>query len=438
MNISIFGLGYVGIVTAACLSKNGNRVIGVDVNKGKVDLLNEGVSPIVEKDLSELLEEGKGKKLISATTDAYNAIKASELSIICVGTPSRANGSLNTTYIESVCNEIGKSLKDKADKHILVFRSTMLPGTMREVVIPILERASGKKHNVDFFTAFNPEFLRESTAVFDFFNPPKTVIGTDLEETANKILSIYSNLNAPVIKTEIEIAETVKYVDNNFHALKITFGNEIGHICKKLGIDSHKVMDIFVEDKKLNISPVYFKPGFAFGGSCLPKDLRAINYLSKMNDLQTPLLNSLIASNNIQILSTIKRIIAFGKKKIGIAGFSFKAGTDDLRESPLIEVIETLIGKGYDIKLYDKNVSLAKLIGANKDYIKNHIPHISALMVDSLDELLQDRELIVIGNKDIEFKRILKEGREEQIIFDLVRIESSEFNTKAKYEGICW
>lgn len=438
MNISIFGLGYVGVVTAACLSKNGNKIIGVDVNKTKVDLLNEGVSPIVEKDLQELLKEGKSKGLISATTDVSSAIKASELSIICVGTPSRANGSLNTNYIENVCNEIGESLREKTDKHILVFRSTMLPGTMRERVIPILEETSGKKHNVDFYAAFNPEFLRESTAVFDFFNPPKTVIGTDIEEIADKILTIYSSLDAPVIKTQIEIAETVKYVDNNFHALKITFGNEIGHICKKIGIDSHKVMDIFVEDRKLNISPVYFKPGFAFGGSCLPKDLRAINYLSKMNDLQTPLLNSLIPSNNIQILSTIKRIIAFGKKKIGIAGFSFKAGTDDLRESPIIEIIETLIGKGYDIKLYDKNVSLAKLIGANREYINNRIPHISALMVDSLDELIEDRELIVIGNKDNEFKRILNEGRREQIIFDLVRIEKSEVNTKAKYEGICW
>jgi GDP-mannose 6-dehydrogenase len=438
MKISIFGLGYVGIVTSACLSKKGNKIIGVDVNEVKVDLLNKGISPIIEKDLPELLTEGKKNGLISATQNSGKAIHESELSIICVGTPSRANGSLNTGYIENVCEEIGEALKSKSEKHILVFRSTMLPGTMRELVIPTLEKTSGKEHNVDFYVAFNPEFLRESTAVYDFFNPPKTVVGTDMEEIADKIMSLYSDIDAPVIKTQIEIAEMVKYVDNNFHALKITFANEIGQICKKVKIDSHKVMNIFTQDRKLNISPAYFKPGFAFGGSCLPKDLRAINYLSKMNDLQTPLLNSLIPSNNIQILSTIKKIMSYGKKKIGIAGFSFKEGTDDLRESPIIEVIETLIGKGYDIKLYDENVSMAKLIGANKEYINNRIPHISSLMVESLEELIKDREIIVIGNKDEKFKRILNETREGQIIFDLVRIGEIESNIKAEYEGICW
>ena len=359
------------------------------------------------------------------------------MSIICVGTPSRANGSLDTKYIEHVCEDIGKCLKVKNKSHILVFRSTMLPGTNRDIIIPLLEEISEKKEGRDFFVAFNPEFLREATAVYDFNNPPKTVVGCGDETTADKVMQLYDGLPGPMIKTELEIAEMVKYVDNNFHAVKITFANEIGHICKKLGLDSHKVMNIFMQDRKLNISTCYLKPGFAFGGSCLPKDLRAVNYMAKMLDLEVPLIESLIPSNNIQILSAIKMIVASERKKVGIAGFSFKAGTDDLRESPIIEVIETLLGKGFDLKLYDKNVSLAKLVGANKEYINSHIPHITSLMVDSLDELLNDRDVIVIGTNDEEFKRVLTESRDDQIIYDLVRIGDVS-NARKNYQGICW
>lgn len=437
MNISIFGLGYVGIVTAACLSKIGNNVIGADINKDKVDMMNNGIPPIIENDLPELLEDGKRKGLISATASTMEAIHNTELSIICVGTPSMDNGNLNTRFIENVAREIGVCLKEKSRSHILVFRSTMLPGTMRKTVIPLLEEYSWKKNNKDFFVVYNPEFLRESTAVQDFLNPPKTVVGSDLEEIADTVLSLYESIPGPKIKTGIEVAEMVKYVDNNFHALKITFANEIGSICKKLGIDSHKVMDIFVQDKKLNLSPVYLKPGFAFGGSCLPKDLRAITYLSKMMDLETPLLNSLIPSNNAQIHSAINRILSFNRRKIGFAGFSFKEGTDDLRESPIVEVIETLIGKGYDLKLYDRNVALAKLFGANMEYINKHIPHISSLMVESVEQLIEDREVIIIGNKDPEFKKVLSECREDQIIFDLVRIGDIS-NVGENYNGVCW
>ncbi len=437
MNISIFGLGYVGSVSAGCLSSMGHKVIGVDVNPLKVEMMNSGVSPIIEKDLQELLAYGKSKGLISATVDVNKAIADSEVSFICVGTPSRSNGSLDTRFLESVCEEIGASLKNKTQPHIIVVRSTMIPGTMKSLVIPRLEAASGKKNNRDFFTAFNPEFLRESTAVYDFNNPPKTVVGASDPWAADKVLLIYDGIPGAKIKTAIETAEMVKYVDNNFHALKITFANEIGHICKSIGLDSYEVMNIFMQDTKLNISTAYLKPGFAFGGSCLPKDLRAISYLARMNDVETPLLNSLIPSNNIQIFSAIKRIIEFDKKKIGIAGFSFKEGTDDLRESPIIEVIETLIGKGYDLKLYDRNVSLARLIGANKEYINNRIPHISSLMVETLDELIADREVIVIGNKEKEFQRLLAECREDQIVYDLVRMGDST-NAKCHYEGICW
>lgn len=437
MNISIFGLGYVGVVSAGCLASRGHNIIGVDINEVKVDMLSKGLSPIVEKDLPELLLKAVKESKLSATTDTNDAIMRTEASIICVGTPSRANGSLNTRYLEGVCEQIAECISRKSEAHILIFRSTMLPGTMKDTIIPILEKKSGKKHNEGFHVVFNPEFLRESTAVYDFNNPPKTVVGADCEEVAQKVMSIYANIPGPKITTKVEVAEMVKYVDNNFHALKISFANEIGVICKSIGLDSHEVIDIFLQDTKLNISPVYLKPGFAFGGSCLPKDLRAINYMAKMNDLETPLLNSIIPSNNVQILSAIKKIISFGRKKIGIAGFSFKEGTDDLRESPLIEVIETLLGKGYDLKLYDKNVSLAKLMGANKEYIENHIPHISQLMVASLDELIEDREVIVIGNKDEEFKRLLSECNKEQIVYDLVRIGGFK-DAKGKYEGICW
>jgi len=437
MNISIFGLGYVGVVSAGCLAARGHKIIGVDVNETKVDMLNKGIPPIIEKDLPELLSAAKEKGLICATTDACKAIETSELSLICVGTPSRENGSLNTRYIKNVCEQIGQSLKKEKDAHILVFRSTILPGTNRETIIPLLESTSGKKEGKGFFVAFNPEFLREATAVHDFNNPPKTVVGSDSPKIADKVLRLYEGLPGPMIKASLEVSEMVKYVDNNFHALKITFANEIGHLCERIGIDSHEVMDIFARDTKLNISPIYLKPGFAFGGSCLPKDLRAISYMAKMLDLETPLLNSMIPSNRIQILMTIKKIMGYGKKKIGIAGFSFKAGTDDLRESPIVEMIETLLGKGYDLKLYDKNVSLAKLTGANKEYINDHIPHISSLMVGSLDELLRDREVIVIGNKDDEFRRLLSDSRGDQIIYDLVRIGDIS-KARANYKGICW
>ena len=437
MDISIFGLGYVGVVSMACLASKGHRVIGIDVNPKKVDMINEGKCPIVEKDLPELLMQATHDGLISATNQVSVAIANSTLSMICVGTPSRANGSLNTRYLQNVCRDIAGCLGKKDTPHILVFRSTMLPGTAVDTVIPILEEASGLTEGKDFYVVFNPEFLREATAVFDFNHPPKTVVGGRNVSIVQKVLDIYRDIPGPMIGTTLEVAEMVKYLDNNFHALKITFANEIGQICKKLDIDSHKVMEIFVQDTKLNLSSQYLWPGFAFGGSCLPKDLRAITYLSKMLDLETPMLNSMMISNQAQVLAVMKRVIAYKKKKIGVAGFSFKAGTDDLRESPMIEVIETLLGKGYDLKLYDKNVTIARLMGANKEYIENRISHIASLMVSSLDEIIEDRELIIIGNRAEEFTRLLTECREDQIIFDLVRI-GEQMNTRARYDGICW
>jgi GDP-mannose 6-dehydrogenase len=421
-NISIFGMGYVGAVTAACLAAEGYRVIGVDPSTVKTDLIRQGLAPIIEKGLPELFLKAKDRNLLKATDDAREAILDTELSLICVGTPSKINGSLDEKYLIAVSRQIAEILRDKVSVHILVYRSTMLPGLLKSKIIPLLEEVSGKKEGEGFHVCFHPEFLRESTSVHDFYNPPKTVVGTDKKEVADVVFGLYSGFPGPMIHTSMDVAEMVKYVDNAFHALKVTFANEIGQICRHLDIDSHEVMNIFSQDTKLNISKAYLTPGFAFGGSCLPKDLRAINYLAKTLDLDVPLLGSLMESNRKLIEKAVREIIALEKKRIGFAGFSFKAGTDDLRESPIVEVIEQLIGKGYEIKLYDRHVAMARLTGANKEYINRTIPHISSLMAPSLDVLLNDCEVIVIGNRDEEFKEIPSRVSREQTVYDFVRI----------------
>ncbi len=436
MRISIFGLGYVGAVSAGCLANDGHTVIGVDPYQPKVDLINQGKTPVIEKDIGEIIERAAAQGLLSATSDVRKAVFDSEMSLICVGTPSQLNGSLDLKYVRKVCEEIGSALQEKAEYHVVVARSTMLPGSMRSVVIPVLEEYSGKKAGIDFGVSNNPEFLRESTAVYDYYHPPKTVIG-EIDSKAGDILaSIYEHLDAPLVRTSIETAEMVKYTDNVWHALKVGFANEIGGICKAIGIDGHEVMDIFCKDTKLNLSPYYLKPGFAFGGSCLPKDVRALTYKAKSLDLETPILNSIMPSNLKQIEKGLAMITGRGKKKIGILGFSFKAGTDDLRESPLVDIIESLIGKGYDIRLYDKNVKIASLVGANKDYILNHIPHISKLMVDSIADVISHAETIVIGNAADEFRDIQDRLNKNQAVVDLVRI--SESSSSSRYDGICW
>jgi len=437
MKISIFGLGYVGAVSAACLTKDGHEVIGVDPNQTKVDLINQGNTPIIEKDIGEIIKEAVAKKMLRATQDAKIAVAESEVSLICVGTPSQMNGGLDLKYVRKVCEEIGDALRRKQGFHVVVARSTMLPGSMRTILIPILEEFSGKKAGHDFGVCNNPEFLREGTAVHDYYNPPKTVIGETDKTTGDVVASLYTHLDAPLIRTNIETAEMVKYTDNVWHTLKIGFANEIGNICKAIGIDGHEVMDVFCKDTKLNLSPYYLKPGFAFGGSCLPKDLRALTYKAKSMDLDTPILTSILASNSYQIEKGLAMITEKGNKKIGILGFSFKSGTDDLRESPLIEVIERLIGKGYDIRLYDKNVKMASLVGANKDYLLNHIPHISKLMVDNIDAVLSHAETIVIGNKAEEFFDVPAKIHANQVMIDLVRITKRRSDHKG-YDGICW
>ena len=437
MKISIFGLGYVGTVSAGCLARDGHEVIGVDPLRTKVDLINAGRSPIVEADIREIITDAVKFKRLRATDDTLCAVCETDLSFVCVGTPSQINGNLDMTHIRRVCEQIGQALKTKSARHTVVMRSTILPGTMRCVVIPVLEEYSGKRAGIDFGVCCNPEFLREGSAVKDFHFPPKTVIGELDKGSGDLVASLYKTLNSPLIRTEIEIAEMIKYIDNCWHALKIGFANEIGNLCKALSVDANEVMEIFCSDRKLNISTAYLMPGFAFGGSCLPKDLRALSYAAKQHDLELPILSAILPSNELQVSRGLRLITEKGLKRVGILGFSFKAGTDDLRESPMIEIIERLSGKGYDLRIYDKNVQVARLVGANRDFILNHIPHISRLMVNSIDAVLDHAQTIVIGNNDLEFQNVTDRLRGDQCVVDFVGAINQR-SKNGKYEGICW
>ncbi len=437
MRIAVFGLGYVGCVSAACFAKENHEVIGVDVNKDKVDIINSGKSPIVEPGLDEVIKEVVENGKLRATTDYFEAVANADISLVCVGTPSQKNGSVSLDYIFRVAEQIGEALKQVDHHHVVVIRSTVPPGTL-EKTLQIVAEKSGKKIGEQFGGASNPEFLREGTALKDFYEPPYTIIGEFDKKSGDYLEQIYAFLDAPLIRTDVKVAELVKYANNVFHALKVAFANEVGTVCKAYGVDSHKLMDIFVMDTKLNISPYYLKPGFAFGGSCLPKDVRALTYQAKTLDLNLPLLNSVIPSNREHIQRAIDLVLSYGKKRIGILGLSFKGNTDDLRESPMVDVVETLIGKGYDIQIYDRNVQLARLFGANKEYINNKIPHISKLMVDNLEKLLEFAEVVIIGNKNPEFTRLLEASKEDFVVIDFVRIVNDLQRLNVKYDGLCW
>lgn len=437
MKISIFGLGYVGCVSAACLAKSGHEVLGVDITPAKVEILNQGRSPVIEKDLDDLIARSVTAKTLRASSSAGEAISETELSLVCVGTPSRLNNSLDLGYVSRVCEEIGAALKQKRNEHVVCVRSTMVPGSTEQVVVPSLEKGLGTALPDRIRVAVNPEFLREGSAVFDFFNPPKTVVGADNEETAEKVMALYAGIDAPVVKTSVKTAEMVKYVDNVFHALKISFANEIGTICKSVGVDSHEVIDIFTKDRKLNISPAYLKPGFAFGGSCLPKDVRAILYKGRTMDLDLPLLSSILPSNDMQLERAVQMLLAQGKKRLGFLGLSFKPGTDDLRESPLVRLIETSIGKGYEIYIYDQNVSLARLVGANKAYIEKEIPHIANLLVDKIETVLANSDVIVVGHKCPEFADAVNGLSAGKVVIDLARV-TEEPPAGVEYHGFNW
>jgi len=438
MKLSVFGIGYVGCVSAACFAKAGHDVIGVDLNPTKVEIINSGKSPIVETGIEELISAMVFAGRLRATTASAQAIMNSDVSLVCVGTPSNANGSLDLDHVKHVCEEIGAALKSKAERHTVVIRSTMLPGTVGTLVVATLEEHSGKQAGRDFDVCINPEFLREGSSLKDFYSPPFTLIGADEETTADLVRQLYQDIDAPLFVTSLKTAEMVKYACNCFHALKVSFANEIGNICKAVGIDSHEVMKVFSQDTKLNLSSYYLTPGFAFGGSCLPKDLRAINYKAKQLDVEVPVLSSILPSNRLQVERAVNMVLQTGKRRVGVLGFSFKAGTDDLRESPMVTLIETLIGKGLQLALYDRDVSLAKLFGANKQYIEREIPHISQLMRGSVDEVLNDSEVVVIGNKAAEFREIESRLKNGQLVLDLVRLFDRPVGQDGSYQGICW
>ena len=435
MKISIFGLGYVGCVSLGCLAKNGHHVIGVDTNHAKVDQINSGRATIIEKDVDKIIAEQRMAGRISATTDNLLAVKGSDISIIAVGTPSTDKGHLNLQYIFKVAENIGEALKHKNTFHIIAIRSTIMPGTCDKFA-EIVEYNSGKKRNEDFALVDNPEFLREGTAVKDYYNPPLTLIGSDNMKAAEKVAKLYRQLPAEIIITDLKIAEIMKYINNTYHALKISFSNEIGNICSELGIDSHEVMDIFCKDKQLNISPYYFKPGFAYGGSCLPKDLKGLQTLAHDLYIDVPVIDGISKTNDLQIQRAIKLIYKYWDKKLGFLGLSFKAGTDDLRNSPTVSIIEELLGKGCNIVIYDKNINLAKLTGTNKEYIDSRIPHLSNLMVSDPAELINECDIIVINTREPEFFNLVSDI-ENKIIIDFVRIDDSILSNR-NYVGINW
>lgn len=435
MRISIFGMGYVGCVGAACCAKLGHHVVGVDVSAHKVELINSGRPTIIEKDIEELVKAAHDEGKLEATTDVAYAVQNSEISFIAVGTPSSKEGHLNLDYIYKVAAQIGEALKDKAEFHIVAVRSTVLPGT-NERIGRILEEASGKKRDDAFTVVSNPEFLREGTAVHDYLNPPLTLVGADNEAAMEKMRQLYKDLPGEFIATDIRVAEMMKYVNNTYHALKIVFGNEVGNICKALDIDSHKVMEIFCKDKQLNISPYYFKPGFAYGGSCLPKDSKALRTLARDYYVDVPVINSIEESNEIQKKNAVSLIMDKGKRKVGILGLSFKAGTDDLRCSPIVDVVEVLLGKGFELRIYDKNVKLSEITGTNKDFIMAKIPHLQHFVHDDLDKVVRESDVLVITNKEAEFDSLLQKYP-GKIIVDLVRAWK-EVDYAGNYEGISW
>jgi len=426
----------VGCVSAACFAKEGHDVISVDANRVKVEIVNSGKSPIVEPDIDELIGKMVREGRLRAVTDAIEAVKVSEMSLVCVGTPSQPNGSLDLSHIERVCREIGAGVQAKRERHTVVIRSTILPGTMENLVVPALEAGSGKKVGRDFGIAINPEFFREGTSLRDFYSPPFTLIGAE-EEDAMLVRRLYQNVNAPIFVMGVGAAAMVKYACNCFHALKVSFGNEIGNICKALSIDSHEVMDVFCQDTKLNLSPYYLRPGFAFGGSCLPKDLGAITYKAKELDVDVPVLLSVLQSNHLQIERALEMVLRANTRRIGLLGLSFKAGTDDLRESPIVSLAESLISKGMQLAIYDRQVSLAHLLGANKEYIERQIPHISQLMRSSLKEVLDASDVLIIGNNSEEFREIESELRPNHLVIDLARLWTGR-TTGRQYDGICW
>ena len=439
LSVSVFGLGYVGSVSAACFASVGHRVMGVDVSQSKVDMMDSGRTPIIEARMTEMVGEAHRAGLLHATTDATAAVLNSEISFVCVGTPSLKNGKLDLSHIEHVAREIGAAIRQKKSPHVFVLRSTVLPGTTETVVLPILEKESGKACGEGFTVCYNPEFMREGSAVADFLNPPYTILGASDTNHLAPLRELYQNTPGTLYETAIPVAEMVKYFSNCYHALKVGFANEMGTMCKHLGVDAHAVTKIFTSDTKLNISPAYLFPGFAFGGSCLPKDLRAITYKAKELDLKLPLLDALMRSNAEHVDRAVEMVMNTGKKKIAQLGLSFKAGTDDLRESPQVQLIKRLMGEGLDVRAWDEDVSLGRLAGANRQYIEEGIPHIGSVLSADLASVVHSAEVVILGNKSASRERLVPYLRPDQIVIDLIHLDRAKRPEGAKtYKGICW
>jgi GDP-mannose 6-dehydrogenase len=438
MKISIFGLGYVGAVSLACLSRDGHDVIGVDIDRNKLDLIASGKTPVVEEGMVDLMQQVAASGRVTVTTDARAAVRDSDISLVCVGTPSAPNGSQDQGAILRLAREIGAALATKTQPHVVVFRSTIVPGTVEDVLRPIIEEESGKKDGVDFHLSFQPEFLREGSSIRDYDKPPFTIIGANHEHPVDQIRALFGHLPCKVIRTTVRAAEMMKYTCNNFHALKITFANETARLCDALGVDAFEVMDLVCQDTQLNISRAYLKPGFAFGGSCLPKDLRATTYLAKVHDVELPVMSGILKSNDEHLALATRKLLASGKRRIGFIGLSFKTGTDDLRESPLVTLAEQLIGKGLQLSIYDPEVHLSSLLGANRRYIENHLPHIGSLMVAEIEKVIANSEVLVVGlSGSAVAESLARHCRADQLVLDLVNLGNRK-DIAAQVQGLCW
>lgn len=438
MKISIFGLGYVGAVSLACLARDGHTVIGVDVDQTKLDLIAAGKTPVVEEGMVDLMQKVVASGLVSVTQDASKAVASSDISLVCVGTPSAANGSQDQSAMLRLAQQVGEAMKNKSAPHVFVFRSTLVPGTVEDVIRPIIEEASGKKEGVDFHCCFQPEFLREGSSIRDYDKPPFTIVGCNHEYPADRLRSLFGHLPCEFYRTSVRSAEMVKYCCNNFHALKITFANETARLCEALGVDPFEVMDLVCRDTQLNISKAYLKPGYAFGGSCLPKDLRATLYLGKQRDVELPMHAGIMASNKFHVEHALQKVLDTGSRKVGFVGLSFKTGTDDLRESPLVTLAEQLIGKGVQLRVYDPEVHLSRLLGANRRFIEQHVPHIGELMREDLAEVAEECDVLVVGlaTKEI-FSELGACVKDKHYVLDLVGIPDRD-RLRGRVDGICW
>lgn len=438
MKISIFGLGYVGAVSLACLARDGHEVIGVDIDRTKLDLIASGKTPVVEEGMVDLMQQVASSGRVKVTTDVKQAVLDTEISLVCVGTPSAANGSQDQGAILRLAESMGEALAGKTSQHVVVFRSTLVPGTVEDVLRPIIEQRSGKRDGVDFFLCFQPEFLREGSSIRDYDKPPFTIVGANHAAAAERLQQLFGHLPSKFIQTSVRSAEMMKYCCNNFHALKITFANETARLCGALGVDPFEVMDLVCQDTQLNISKAYLKPGFAFGGSCLPKDLRATSYLAKIHDVELPMLSNILASNQQHLDAALQKVLASGKRKVGFIGLSFKTGTDDLRESPLVSLAELLIGKGYQLQIYDPEVHLSRLLGANKSFIERHVPHIGELLRPEIDEVVRGAEVLIMGSSSPEvIEAVARTCRDDQVLIDLVKLPDPKV-MRATVQGLCW